>query len=60
MNKDRRNINGRVFEIVYKENIAEIYEIKQDERTFCFDIVNELDTDTENQYIKCWCEIERD
>lgn len=58
MGIDKRHINGRVFEIVYKENIAEIYELKNDNRYFCFDIVNELDTDTENKYIECWCELE--
>lgn len=58
MGNDKRHINGRVFEIVYKENIAEIYELKNDARHFCFDIVKELDTDTENKYIECWCELE--
>lgn len=56
MSKDLRNINGRVFEIRYDKdtNKAEVYENNE----LCFEMNGEFDTDTENEYIKCWCNLE--
>jgi hypothetical protein len=56
MRTEYRVIDNRTFKIVYNDesHMAEVYENNE----FCFEMNNEYDTDTENQYIKCWCDLE--
>lgn len=58
MREEYRTICDETFKIIYKEVLgilkAEVY--KDDK--FCFEMNGEYDTDTENEYIKCWYQLE--
>lgn len=55
---EHREINGIDFTIVYGETLGSPVAKVFKEGEFCFDMYGEYDTDTENEYIRCWIELE--
>ena len=56
--KDIRHINDKDFEIVYGTYLGNYVARVYLNGEVCFDMDGELDTDSENEYIRCWLELE--
>ena len=56
--KEKRIIDGNEFEIVYGMHLGNFIAKVYKDGIFCFDIDGEYDTDVENDYIRCWNELE--
>lgn len=56
--KDVRVIDGKEFEIVHETYLGKFVARVFLNGEFCFEMDGELDTDSENEYIKCWLNLE--
>ena len=55
---DIRYIDGKEFEVEHGMYLGKFIARVYLNGEVCFDMDGELDTDTENEYIKCWLNLE--